>query len=162
MAQSTSPFILKDTSLVLSKAGTGTPEEFRCQLNSVTITPGTGGGAGEQTYETFCDTFTSGGGSSSTFTLDLAGFQAWADVADLSVILWNDAGEEYDFSLVPMAGPVSATSPAFSGKVTLVEPQVGGTANTYATFTVSLPCVSKPTMVTSAPFPLSQDVFAAV
>jgi len=156
MPQSTAPFILRDTSLVLQKVeptGTAPAEEFRCQLNSVVITPSTGGGAGEQTYETFCETFTSGGGNNTTFTLDLGGFQAWADVADLSVILWNDAGSEYTFSLVPMTGPVSVTSPSFTGIVTLVEPQVGGTANTYASFTVSLPCKSKPTMVTIAPFP---------
>jgi hypothetical protein len=146
--QTTKPFVLKDVSLTMRPAGTtGTSQEFRCQLSQAQLTPSTSSGSGTA-LETFCDTFPLDSGSS-TWTLDLAGFQALADVTDFSVISFNSEGEEFEFLLNPMGGTISASNPGFKGNVTMVATPIGGTANTHAVFTASLPCVSKPTMITA-------------
>jgi hypothetical protein len=153
MAQTSAPFVLKDVSLTLVKVGEVTaPIEFRCQLSQAQLTPSAGGGSTGATLETFCATYDSSGTSNSSWALDLAGFQAWADVTDFSVISFQEEGAQFDFVLMPLAGPVSAASPSFSGTVTMVATPVGGTANQYATFTVSLPCTSKPIMTTAPVF----------
>ena len=151
MPIATSPFLLKDASLTLiakADAGTGTPVEYSCQLNQAQLTPAEGGG-GTQTYETFCDTHTSSG-STSTWTLDLGGFQAFEDATDLSTLLFDEEGEIFSYVLTPKGGTVSATNPGFKGDVTLKPVAVGGTAGTFATFTISLPCTAKPTKITTA------------
>lgn len=151
MPATAAPFLLTDVTLTLRKVGEVTAAaEYRCQLGKAQITPAAGTGT-TQEYATFCDDFSSGTAAGSTFTLDLGGFQAFADVTDLTRLLWIDAGEKYEFVLTPQAGPISDTSPGFSGEVTLVEAPVGGTAKTYATFEVSLPCTAKPTLLTVAP-----------
>lgn len=143
MPISTAPFLMNGVSLTLSLAG-GTPVEYKCQLNQAQLTPGTGGGGGGSTYETFCATFDSGGAGNSTWTLDLGGFQAFADVEDLSLFLFDNEGALLDFVLTPLGGTVSATNPAFSGQVTAAPTAIGGTANQYATYTISLPVQGKP------------------
>jgi len=158
MAQTVAPFLLKNLTLTLKKLtepdGTpavgGTATEYRCQLNIASLTP-SAGGAGEQTFDTFCESFTNSSASGATWVLNLGGFQAYADVADLSVILFNDEGATYEFVLTPTGGTISATNPGFQGVVTMFPSIVGGTANTYATFTVDLSCTGKPTMITTAP-----------
>jgi len=149
MALTTAPFVMRDVTLSLKPVASGTAEEYRCQLNKAQITPAGGGGA-SITYDTFCATFSEQSGGA-TFTLDLGGFQAYADVADLSILLWNSAGEKYTFVLTPLGGTISATNPGFTGEVTLIEAVVGGTANQYATFEVSLPCSAKPTAIVAPP-----------
>ena len=164
MAMATSPFLLNNLTVSLKKIknadGTaavgGAREEYRCQLNTASLTPSSGTGT-SQTYETFCSTFDSGGAGSSTWVLNLAGFQSYTDVADLSIILFNDEGAVYEYVLQPMGGVTSATNAGFMGEVTIIPTVIGGTANQYATFTVDLPCVQKPVMLT-APAPA---VFAA-
>jgi hypothetical protein len=154
MALTTSPFLLKNLSLTLVKTAevAGVAEEYRCQLTAATLTPSTGGGGGGSTLETFCDSYSSTGASTATWTLDLSGFQAYKDVTDLSILLFNDEGENYTYTLMPEGpAPISATNPGFTGEVTLIPTTIGGTANQYATFTVSLPTVGKPTMITAPP-----------
>ena len=136
------PFVLKDITVTL-KVGVGTATEYRCQLNRAELVPAASGG-GTQTYDTFCDTFTSGS-ASTAWTLELAGFQAYADVTDLSNFLFDNEGEIAEYVLTPLGGAVSASNPAFTGEVTLAPTNIGGTANQYATLTVSLPCSGKPT-----------------
>jgi hypothetical protein len=157
MPISTQPFVLNNVSVTLKKiknsdgsAATGTRTEYRCQLNTATLTPSAAAGAA-QTYDTFCDTFSSGGGGGATWVLGLAGFQAYADVTDLSLILFDDEGAVYEYVLTPMGGVVSATNPAFQGQVTIIPTVIGGVANQYATFTVDLPAVSKPTKIVAPP-----------
>jgi hypothetical protein len=151
MAQTLAPFVLKDVtlSLALVDVGTGTagtPVEFRCQLNRAELVPSAGGGAGEQSYETFCGPFTSGGGTTgSSWTLELSNFQAYQDVEDLSNFLFDNETRQAYYSLLPLGGAVASNKPAFEGTVTLVAQNIGGTAATYAVATVSLPCTAKPT-----------------
>lgn len=149
MAITVQPFVLRDVSLTLEPASGGTPQEYQCQLSAATLTPSSTGGTGN-TLETFCDTY-SDAGSNATWTLDLAGFQQYTDAADLALLLYNSEGEVYDFVLTPMGGTISATNPGFSGQVTLVPTQIGGTANQWATFSVSLPLVSKATVLSTPP-----------
>jgi len=149
VAASSAPFVLNKVSLTLveSSATPGTPVEYKCQLSQAQLTPSAAAGTTGATMETFCATYDNSGSAAATWVLDLAGFQAWADVTDFSVISFNDEGVEYDFVLMPIEGTVSATNPSFTGTVTMVATPVGGTANQYAQFTASLPCKSKPLMV---------------
>lgn len=152
MAQTASPFVLNKVSLTLVKsdAAPGTPIEFKCQLSRAELVPSAGGGATGETITTFCNTYDSSGTTSSSWVLSLAGFQAWTDVADFSVISYTDEGESYDFVLMPIEGTVSTTNPAFEGTCTMVATPVGGTANSYAQFTVDLPLREKAVMLTTA------------
>jgi hypothetical protein len=148
VAIASSPFVLKDVSLTLVKTGeAGTPVEYRCQLSQAQLTPSAGAGATGATMETFCAVYDSSGTSASSWVLDLAGFQAYGDVTDFSMISFNEEGEQFDFVLMPLGGVASATNPGFEGTVTMVATPIGGTANQYAQFTGSLPCTEKPTMV---------------
>jgi hypothetical protein len=151
MPATLSPFLLTDVTLTLKKVGAAEPAaQVICQLGKAQITPAANQGT-TQEYATFCDDFSSSTSAATTFTLDLGGFQAYADVTDLSRLLWIDAGEKYEFVLAPQAGPISDSSPGFSGVVTFVEAPVGGTAKTYATYEVSLPCDGKPELLTAPP-----------
>ena len=147
MALATAPFVLKDVGLTLKK-GVAAAVEYRCQLSQAQLTPAAGTSSGA-TMETFCATFDSSGTGYATWTLDLAGFQAFKDVTDFSVISFNDEGVTYDFVLMPIMGAVSPTNPSLLGQVKMVATAVGGTANQYAQFTASLPCLAKPLMKTA-------------
>lgn len=159
MAQATAPFTLNNLSLTLKKltnpdgtpATGGAAAEYRCQLNIASLTPSASSSGGGGELITFCATFTSPGSSSSSWVLNLGGFQAYQDVADLSVILFNDEGATYEFVLTPLGGTISATNPGFQGVITITPTVIGGTAGQYATFTVDQPCTGKPTMITVAP-----------
>ncbi len=152
MAQTANPFVLQKVGLTLTKVGgAGTEQEFRCQLSRAELVPAASSGGGGATLDTFCASYSDSGAGSSTWTLELSGFQAWSDVTDFSVISFNDEGEKYNFSLTPIdfeAG-ASTTNPAFEGEVTMVATPIGGTAKQYAQFSASLPCTAKPTMVTA-------------
>jgi hypothetical protein len=150
MPITTSPFLLKDVSVTLKLASdtTGEPIEYKCQLRRAELVPGTAGGGGGTEYTTFCDTFSAGGSAGgTTWELALEGFQAFADATDLALFLFDHDGETADFELLPKGGTPSATNPGFKGQVTLVPTNIGGTANEYAQFSVTLPVVSKPTKV---------------
>jgi hypothetical protein len=150
MPQTAAPFILKDVvvTLTLNDAGggiPGSPIEIQCQLNRAELVPSASGGAGEQSYDTFCGPHKDPGtGGGSTWTLELSNFQAYTDVEDLTLFLFDHEGKEASYTLMPL-GEVTDTKPAFEGVVTLVAQNIGGTALTYATSTVSLPCKAKPT-----------------
>jgi len=158
VALTVAPFVLNNVSLTLEKvrnpdgsaATPGTASEYRCQLNTASLTPSQNTGASQE-YVTFCDTHTSPGGGGSTWVLNLAGFQAYADVLDLSLILFNDEGAVYEYVLTPLGGVQSATNPGFRGEVTIIPTVIGGVANTYGSFTVDLPCTAKPSMIVAAP-----------
>ncbi len=155
MALTTSPFLLKKVSLTLiktSEIGTGEEVEYRCTLNQAQLTPSTGTGATGATYETFCQNYDStGAAGNATWTLDLNGMQNYKDAQDLSLLLFENEGTEYTFQLMPqnelLNGTASATEPGFKGEITATPTQIGGTANQYATYTVSLPVKGKPTKV---------------
>ena len=155
MPVTTTPFLLKRVSLTLMKTDGGTEEEYRCALNQAQLTPSTTtAGATGTTYETFAATFDAGrAASSSTGTMDLNGMQNYQDALDLSLLLFENEGENYTFKLLPDdssgTGTPSPTNIGFTGQVTATPTQIGGTANQYATFTVSLPVIGKPTKLTA-------------
>ena len=152
MPITTSPFTLTNTSLVLTPTA-GVETEYRCQLTQAQLTPSTTTGGGGNEVATFCTTHSSGGaGALATWTLDLAGFQAYADATDLTMFLYEHEGEKLAFTLTPIGpDPISATNPGFTGEVTATPTQVGGTAQQYATFTVSLPVSAKPLVLKTPP-----------
>lgn len=152
MPQSSSPFLLgpevEFTLALVGPTGPSAEVDFSCQLNRAELVPTAGGGAGEQTYETFCGPHTSGAGASgSTWSVELSNFQAYADITDLSNFLFDHETEAALYSLRPVGAAATATTPAFEGECTLVAQNIGGTAATYAVATVSLPCKAKPTKV---------------
>ena len=141
----TKPFSLDNLELGLKVAGDTAvvnPIQYRCQLGRSELVPSASTGGGNELV-TFCETHTSPTGKAS-WTLELEGFQAWSDISDLSLMLFNNEGETLDFILVPSGGLVGPSNPAFTGQCLAVPTPVGGTAGSYATFTVSLPCLGKP------------------
>ena len=152
MPITTKPTTLRDVTLTLTPSG-GTEVAYECQLTQAQLTPSSGGGGGN-TLVTFCATHDDGGaGTLASWTLDLAGFQAYADAEDFSLLSFDSEGELFGFSLIPTGGAPSATTPGFEGEVTMVATPIGGTAGQYATFTVSLPCTGKPTKNITPPDP---------
>jgi len=155
MAITTSPFVLKDLSLVLVKSDdiAGVETEYRCQLTSAVLTPSSSAGGGGSALETFCESYPlNATAASTTWTLDLSGFQNYKSVEDLSLLLFDHDGEVYTYTLVPIGpNPISDTNPGFTGEVTLAATTIGGTANTHAVFTVSLQCVGRPVKLTAPP-----------
>lgn len=150
MPVTTSPFLMNDVTVKLVASG-GTLVEYRCQLSRAELVPSQAAGAGGSTYSTFCDTFDSGGGGNSSWTLELSGFQAVKDAEDLTRFLFANEGELLDYELVPAGGVIAADNTGYSGQCTAVPTPIGGTANSYATFDVSLPCQGKPTELVTPP-----------
>lgn len=149
----TAPILLKDVSLTLIKTSdiaTGDPVEYRCQLSQAELQPTAASSSGA-TLETFCNSYSASGAGNATWVLALSGFQAYGDVTDLSLLLFDNEGEDFTYTLMPAGGVPSATNPGFSGEVVLVPTNIGGTANQYGTFTVSLPCKEKPVKVVAPP-----------
>ncbi len=150
MAQATSPFVLSDVSLTM-KVGAGTANEFMCQLNRAELVPAAASTGSE--FESFCDSFAAPPKAAS-WTLELTGFQSYADATDLALFLFDNELKEATFVLAPVknaGSPISTTNPAFGGTVILSPGAIGGTANQYAQLTVSLVVKGKPTKVTTPP-----------
>lgn len=139
------PWTLRDTSITL-KIGSDPATEYRCQLTAASLVPSAASGGNE--LETFCDKYTDSSGDA-TWTLELEGFQSYADAQDFSLWAFEHEGEKADFVLVPgQAGSIiSATNPGFGGVVTVAPTTIGGTAKQYATFSVSLECESRPSVL---------------
>lgn len=152
MAIATSPYVLSDVSFTMKLASaTGGGVEYRCQLTAVTLTPSDSAGGG-QSLETFCETHSSEGSSGSTWTVDLEGFASFADAEDFTRFCFTNEGATADFVFVPgKTGVISATNPGFAGQLTVKPTPIGGTAKQFHTFRVSLPCLRKPEMITTAP-----------
>ena len=152
MAFTTQPFVMNNVSLTLKLASGGTATEYRCQLSQAELVPSAGTGGGGAALDTFCDSFSTPTGLT-TWALTLSGFQAFADATDLSNFLFDNEGETLDYVLTPLGGTVSASNPAFTGQVTAVPTNIGGTAAQYAVFNgVTLPCLGKPTKDVTAVF----------
>jgi hypothetical protein len=152
VALTLTPFLVKNINVLMSKAP-ATKIDYRCTLNTAILRPATGGGGGAGvTYETFCNTFSGGAAAGgTTWTLELSGFQAYADVTDLSNLLFAEEGNVIDYVLVPVGGTVSATNPGYQGQFTATPVDIGGTANQFAVFTTSQPCTAKPTKIVVPP-----------
>lgn len=144
MPIATKPFSMNNVSLTLKTTGAGTAIEYKCQLQRAELVPSASTTSATSDYPTFCETHSIGGGSATTWTLELSGFQAWADATDLSNLLFDEDGNELEYVLTPAGGVVSATNPSFSGTVTASPTPVGGSANSVAQFSVSLQCTGKP------------------
>lgn len=152
MALANSPFVLRDTSLILKKVGDANGTDYRCQLTAATLTPSAGGTAGGATLSTFCADHSDASSTATTWTLDLTGFQSYADAQDFSMWAFDNEDAKAEFTLVPGqdGGVPTATNPGFTGTVTVRPTVIGGTAKQFATFTVSLPLDTRPTKITTA------------
>ena len=144
MAITTSPFLTNDAEILLSLASGGTPVEYRCQLRRAEVVPSTGASSPEM--ETYCETHT-GAAAPQTWTVELEGFQALDDAEDLTRFLLTNAGEDLNYDLAPKGGVASATNPHYTGVCIARATNIGGVANSFAQFTVTLPCTATPTEV---------------
>lgn len=142
-----SPLFMRDVTLTL-KLTAGTRQEFNCDIHTAEIVPTPGD---EVTYSTLCPDGSYSNVGKTTYALHLVAVQRWA--ADgLATFLWNNDGDEAEFQYQAHgddAAP-SADQPGMSGTVRLVAGAYGGEADTWAELDVTLPCIGKPTMHSTA------------
>jgi hypothetical protein len=142
---------MRDVSLTL-KLTAGTAIEFNCNVHAATVeaTPGD-----TVDYQTLCV----GGDLSSvgdpTYVLHLIGVQDWKPTAPegLAHFLAINAPATVTFVFQAHGAtvPISTTAPGYTGTCTLVPPNYGGEADTWAEFDVSLPITGKPALITVPP-----------
>jgi hypothetical protein len=145
-----SPLFMRDVTLTLKlvTGGTGTRAEFNCDLHTAEIVPSPGD---DVTYQTLCPDGTHSQVGATTYALHIVAGQQWA--ADgLAAFLWINDGESAEFQYQAHGEGVvpSADAPGMSGIVRLIAGNYGGEADNYAELDVTLPCTSKPVMVTGA------------
>jgi hypothetical protein len=144
-----SPLFMRDVTLTLKViGGAGTRAEFNCDLHTAEIVPSPGD---DVTYQTLCPGGTHSQVGASTYALHVVAAQQWA--ADgLATFLWTNEGKQAEFQYQAHGVGVapSPAAPGMTGVVRLIAGNYGGEADTYAELDVTLPCETKPTMITAA------------
>ena len=145
-----SPLFMRDVQLNLKLTGAGTRVEYNCDLTTAEIvsTPGE-----EVSVSTLCASGSFSSVGKTTYALHIVALQRWA--ADgLANFLWTNDGQLADFQYQAHGSATvpSATVPGMAGQVRLVAGSYGGEVDSFAELDVTLPCSSKPTMI-SAAFP---------
>jgi hypothetical protein len=142
---------MKDASIkiVVPPGAIAGATEYDCDVNTVEVLSKPGSPV---IYQTLCP----GGALTqvppSTYSVRLKGVQDWA-TDGLSLFLWMHAGATARI-VVNAHGATAAyaaATPGFDAQVTLVEGSYGGEAGKWAEFDVELPCISRPTLLTTAP-----------
>lgn len=145
------PLFMRDVSLTLT-IGADPALEVNCDVHTVEVetTPGD-----EVQYVTLCPDGTFSEVGRSSYALHITAAQDWA--ADgLARVLWDNEGELAEFryqahgSDVAGADAPSDSAPGMMGEIRLVAPTYGGEADAFAELEVTLPCTTKPQLVTSA------------
>jgi len=137
------PLFMRDALLTL-KIGAAAVAEYQCHVTEARLQVTAGDTV---TVRTLCTdgTFSSPGAAS--YALILEGIQDWS--ADgLARYLWDNEGSVADFVLQAHgeAAAVGADTPAMTGQVTLAAGDYGGVIDEYATISLELPCVAKPSL----------------
>ena len=102
-----------------------------CQAKNVSIDPDQEGG--DDRIEVLCGDVT-GGSASARDILHIENIQDFTDPAGVQAFLWRHRGRTADFSWAP-----DKTTAAWTGKVTVVAPQVGGDVNKQLDYSIDLP-----------------------
>ena len=150
MPLTASPFLMNDVLVQIGLAGAA-GVEYRCQLKRAEWVPAAASTATTVTYETFCETHEDETDAPQKWTLELEGFQAVADATDLSKFLFTNRGVLLDVLLIPQGGVIAADNPGYSGVVKARPTPIGGSANAYASFAVSLPAEDEPVELITPP-----------
>lgn len=142
------PLFMRNVTLNLRVGGTGTRTEYNCDIHTAEIVPSAGD---DVTYATLCATGSYTARGKTTYALHIVAAQSWA-VDGLAVFLWDHDGETADFQYQAHGAGVapSVGAPGMAGQVVLVAGNYGGEADTYAELDVEMPCVAKPTKITTA------------
>ena len=124
------PLFLKDA--VLTIAATG----YEAEVSSVTLTPSTSTVTwkGLTPEAVFTQT------PNATWTCDLTFAQDWDLATSLGVYLFENEGEEVAMVFTPKSGGAG-----FAANVVITPGAVGGSVDSFAESTVSLPVQGKPT-----------------
>lgn len=145
------PLFMRDVSLTLT-IGADPALEVNCDVHTVEVVAEPGDVV---TYQTLCPDGTFSQPGRSTYALHITAAQDWS--ADgLARVLWEHDGESADFryqahgSDVAGADAPSDSVPGMMGEIRLIAPTYGGEAETYAELDVTLPCSSKPELITAA------------
>lgn len=102
-----------------------------CQAKNVSIDPDQDGG--DDRIEVLCGDV-SGGSATAKDTLHIENIQDFTDPAGVQAFLWRNRGRAAEFAWAP-----DKTSTAWTGKVTVVAPQVGGDVNKQLDYSLDLP-----------------------
>jgi len=152
-----SPLFMRDVTLTL-KLTSGTRLEFNCDVSTAEIIPTPGD---EVTYSTLCPEGSYSSLGKTTYALHVVAAQRWA--ADgLAAFLWANDGElaEFQYQAHGASAAPSVDTPGMAGEVRLVAGAYGGAVDTWAELDVTLPCTTKPAMLTAA-FPAAASGKAA-
>ena len=151
----TTPLFMRDVTLTLEIVG-GTAAPFECDAHLCAIESKAGDVI---TYQTLCADGSFSQSGRSTYALHVVAVQDWSSTG-LARFLWDNEGAlavfayqaHGDATVVP-----SDTAPGMTGQITLVAPNYGGEAETYAELDVTMPCTTKPTLAVAA-FPATAAV----
>ncbi len=139
------PQILKNITFTL-KLGAGTAYDFSMDVLDAAVVPAAGATQTVLTLDGVPHTDT----ATETWTLDLRCIVDWDTVRPgLAWYLNNNKAQTVAFVLIDTDATVSTTHPKLTGSCICVPIQYGGTGNTYAEATVSLPLVGLPVVGTS-------------
>jgi hypothetical protein len=90
------------------------------------------------------------GVTSSTWTVNLTYAQDWSTTNSLSQYLFNNEGKSVVVKFIPQTAAVSTTTvPTFTATVFIVPGSVGGAIDGFASASVTLAVVGKPTITTA-------------
>lgn len=129
------PIYLKDC--VVSIAGS----DFEKAVSSVQFTPS----VTSATFKGLEPTATFTNVGSASWMVDISYAQDWESVGSLSAYLFANEGAEVTLTFEPVNGGSS-----WSADVIIVPGAVGGSVDSFAVATVSLPVQGKPTFTTAA------------
>lgn len=133
------------------KLGAAASQSFQGQVSSAAVEVEAGDTV---TYPVLDGTVPTQVGAS-TYALHLVAAQDWVAAEGLAAFLWANDGQAATFFLQAHGSGVdpTTTKPAVTGTVQLVAGSYGGEVNTYAEIDVTMPCATKPTLVTTGTIP---------
>jgi hypothetical protein len=144
----TTPLFMRDVSLTFALVSAGVRVEYNCDAHLAAIESAPGD---DVSYATLCPEGSFSEIGRTTYALHVVAVQDWSDTG-LARFLWDNEGAAADFQYQAHGATVdpSAAAPGMAGTVTLVAPNYGGEAETYAELDVTMPCKSKPTIAVAA------------
>ena len=145
----TTPLFMRDVSLTLKLLPSGPSRvEYNCDVHLAEIQSSPGD---EVDYRTLCSSGSFSSVGATTYALHIVAAQDWSTTG-LARFLWANDGAQAEFQYQAHGAtsiPPTSTAPGMSGIVRLIAPNYGGEADAYAELDVTMPCSSKPTLVTS-------------
>jgi len=145
------PLFMRDVSLTLT-IGVEPALEVNCDVHTVEVAVEPGDVV---TYQTLCADGSFSEPGRSSYALHITAAQDWG-ANGLARVLWEHEGEAAEFRYQAHGADVATTdapsdaAPGMMGEIRLIAPTYGGEADTFAELDVTLPCTSKPELITAA------------